>query len=76
MLLVSYNIEVTQGTLHFSIKNERKKLWQKEFSMQSDTAEMEFLADETGIYKIALQGKNVTGSFDINYKAVAPKNTG
>lgn len=73
LLLVSYHIEVTQGILLFSIENKRNKLFQKSFSAQSDTADLKFSADETGLYKIVVQGKNATGSFDINYKAEAPK---
>lgn len=68
LLLVSYNIEVTQGTLLFSIENKRNKLFQKSFSTQSDTADLKFSANETGMYKIVVQGKNATGNFDINYK--------
>lgn len=73
MLLVSYNIEVTQGTLLVSVENKRNKLWQKQFSAQADTAELQFAAAKKGVYKIAVQGKNATGSFNINYKAVASK---
>ena len=73
LLLVSYNIRVTQGTLLFSIENKGNKLFQKSFSAQADSAELKFSANETGVYKIAVQGKNATGSFDINYKAEAPK---
>lgn len=72
-LLVSYHIEVTQGTLLLVIENKRNKLFQKSFSAQSDTADLKFSASETGVYKIVVQGKNATGSFDINYKTVASK---
>lgn len=57
MLLISYNVEVTKGTLLVSVENKRNKLWQKQFSGQADTAELEFLAAETGVYKIAVEGK-------------------
>jgi len=73
LLLVSYNITVTQGTLLLSIENKRHKLFQKTFSAQADTADLKFSASETGMYKIVVQGKNATGSFDINYKAEALK---
>ena len=71
LLLVSYNIKVTQGSLLFSIENKKNKLFQKEFSAQADSAHLKFTASETGIYKIVVQGKNATGSFDINYKTSA-----
>lgn len=73
LLLVSYYIEIKQGTLLLSVEKNRKKLWQKQFSGQTDTAELKFSANETGVYKIAVQGKDATGSFDINYKAVQAK---
>ena len=72
-LLVSYNFKVTQGTLLFSIENKRNKLFQKTFSAQADSAELKFSADETSVYKIVVQGKNATGSFDINYKTIVYK---
>lgn len=72
-LLVSYNIAVTKGSLLLSIENHRNKLWKKQFSGQTDTAEFQLPASETGVYKIVVEGKNATGSFDINYKAVVPK---
>lgn len=68
LLLVSYNIEVTQGMLLLSIENKRNKLFQKTFSARADTADLKFSASETGMYKIIVQGKNATGTFDINYK--------
>lgn len=73
LLFVSYNIEVTHGTLLLSIEKERNKLWEKQFSGQSDTAAFQLPVAEPGVYKIVVEGKNASGSFDINYKTVAPK---
>lgn len=71
LLLVSYHIEVTQGTLLLSVEQNKNKLWEKAFSNQTDSAEFQLPAAETGVYKIVVEGKNATGSFDINYKTTA-----
>lgn len=73
VLLVSYNIQITQGQLILSVANNGNQLWQKQFSGLSDTAEFQLPAMETGVYKIVIKGEKATGSFDINYKAAAPK---
>ncbi len=73
MLLVSYSIEVKQGTLLLSVEQNKNKLWQKEFSNRTDSAEFQLPAAKTGVYKIVVEGKNATGSFDVNYKTVTPK---
>jgi hypothetical protein len=74
-LLVSYKITVTSGTLKLYIENREKRLWEKEFSALSDTAEFRLPA-ETGKYKIVIQGKNAAGSFDVDYKTIAPRKIG
>jgi hypothetical protein len=74
ILFLTYKVLAGDGHLLLSLKKGQNTLWQKDFSNQKDTSEVQLPISETGNYKLVIEGQSArNGVLDLHFKTLQPK---